>query len=277
MTPTDTSPIESVVYLVGFAPRGALTGFTSTGLEPEQAARVEPLGTFDAIIIYVPATMFIGDDADARLQDVTWLSPRAARHESILQEAAARAPIMPIGFGSVFTSSDRIAETLAEHADDITEFFATSADCDEWSIKAWVDRDAAIAQARASIARERTNTGGGAAYLRARRMDDEAERFAEDHALALVDDLLDQIDPCIVDAVERRVVEADEDSGRWTIAHVALLIHRDVRAAFDSTLDEAAALLDAEGIHLELSGPWAPYSFCPQLGSTDDDTDTDDA
>ena len=180
--------------------------------------------------------------------------------------------MMPVGFGSVFSGEEALGVTLAEHAQAVLDYLDETDNCDEWSLKAWVSRRDAIERAKAAIAEDQAaRSGDGAAYLRARRLEGEAETLAEDHALALVEGLIEDLGETIVDAAERRATSVDDDPDRWLIAHVALLIDRDTRAAFDERLDHLAADLDREGLHLELTGPWSPYSFCPPLGTQADD------
>lgn len=263
----------TMLYLVGLARQDSLAGFTAAGIQPDDSDRARAItinagGTsFDAVVVDVPAEMFTGDDAESRLQDVTWLRPRAERHEAIIREARTTATMMPVGFGGVFSGSAALEASLAEHAEAIAAFLDDTDNCDEWSLKAVVSRADAIERAKAAIAEEQAaNQGDGAAYLRARRLDGEAETLAEDHALGLVEGLIEDLGETIVDATERRATKVDEDPDRWLIAHVALLIDRDTRAAFDAKLDELAEHVEAEGLHLELTGPWSPYSFCPPLG-----------
>ncbi len=275
---------ETMLYLVGVARAGELASFASHGIEPHEpdasdtpgahAVTIDAGGTpLDALVVEVPRDLFAGPDAEDRLQDVTWLRPRAERHEAIVRAARARASMMPVGFGGVFSSTDALAAKLADHADAILAFLDETANRDEWSLKAWVSRSEAIERAKAAIAEDQAaRPGDGAAYLRARRLEGEAESLAEDHALGLVEGLIEDLGDTIEDATERRTTSVEDDPDRWLIAHVALLIDRDTRAAFDARLDDLAADLDREGLHLELTGPWSPYSFCPPLGEQADDT-----
>lgn len=261
---------QTAIYLVGIARPGTLDTFnvrgSEPGLEPGQSTRVVSLKGFDALVIDVPADTFLADDADDRLQDIAWLTPRAERHEAIIRDARAHANLLPVGFGSVFSTEDALARTIAKRSPEIDDFLTHTQGCDEWSLKAWVSRKDAIERAKEALAAADASTAG-AAYLRARRLENEAEQLAEDHALGLVEQLIEDLGTTIADACERRATKTDDDHDRWLIAHVALLIHRDHRAAFDARLDLLAPALEAEGLELELSGPWSPYSFCPEAAT----------
>jgi len=262
-----TVATDAAWYLAGVARGDALDSFEAPGLEGAQRARVVDVGGgFRAVVVEVPGSMFAGEDAEARLQDVAWLAPRAERHEAIVRAARALGALMPVGFGSVFSSLETMRSSIAAHATSISSFLDETRDCDEWSLKAWVSRAAAVERAERALASEHGAGGSGAAYLRARRLAEQAAARAEDRVLERIEGLLDDLGSTIADAAERRTVASEAEPDDWLIAHVALLVRRPSRAAFDARLDELAGPLEAEGIRLELTGPWAPYSFCPPLG-----------
>ncbi|MEM7621586.1 MAG: GvpL/GvpF family gas vesicle protein [Planctomycetota bacterium] len=260
---------NNAVYLVGVAAGDSLAEFDIQGLEAGQRTRTAPVGAGDlrAVVIEMSASMFEGEEAEARLKDVNWLGPRAARHEAIVRAARARTPLMPAGFGSVFSSTQALREVIEQHADAIGDYLKRTEGCDEWSLKVRTSRADAIERAKRAIADEQARSAGaGMAYLISRRLESEAEDYAEDRALEHVEQLLDGLGTTIEDAAERRIVSADADPDEWLIAHVALLVSKDKQSAFDETLDALSGTLELEGLRLELSGPWAPYSFCPSLG-----------
>ncbi|MEO0631336.1 MAG: GvpL/GvpF family gas vesicle protein, partial [Planctomycetota bacterium] len=98
-----------MLYLVGLARSGELGSFNVPGLDLRETSAAYTvtldLGEtpLDAVVVDVPASMFVGEDAERRLHDVVWLRPRAERHERIVVTARAAATIMPVGFGSVFS------------------------------------------------------------------------------------------------------------------------------------------------------------------------------
>lgn len=264
-----TTATDTALYLACLAPRGTLAGFDHAGIEDNgPRARTIASAGFDAIVVDVDPRAF---DAK-RTEDIDWLAPRASRHEAIVRAANARADVMPLGFGGVFSSGDTLARTLDEHREDIDDFFVDAAGCDEWSLKAIVDRERKIERARTRLAKDRTSDEGHA-YLVRRKLDAEAESAAAELVIDRVSELIDALGDSVVAALERPVIDTDEDDGRWTVAHVALLVPRDELTRFDAALDDRGNALDDDGIDLELTGPWAPYSFVPAFGEEDERTD----
>ncbi|MEL6796128.1 MAG: GvpL/GvpF family gas vesicle protein, partial [Planctomycetota bacterium] len=146
--------------------------------------------------------------------------------------------------------------------------------CDEWSLRVWTSRRSAIERIRQRHALQNESGGDGASYLRTQRVRADAEKLAEDDALDQVEHLLDTLGNSVVDATERRRTSMEEDADRWQIAHVAVLVHRDMLESFNARLDRGANCLETSGLSVELSGPWPPYSFCPQMTTENDEAAT---
>ncbi|MEL6498994.1 MAG: GvpL/GvpF family gas vesicle protein [Planctomycetota bacterium] len=262
---------QPMVYLVGLARAGTLPGFEEDGLDPtdESRARVITFGAgesaVDAIVIDVPPSMFIGDEAESNLQDVTWIGPRARRHDDIISAARRKAEVMPVVFGSVFSGEQALERTVINHTSLVYEYLDHTEGCDEWSIKAWASRRTAVERAKRHLADEGGGAAAGAAYLLSKRSAAEAEVLAEDLALESVERVIEHLGDSVLDVVERRTSTVDGDPDRWLIAHVAALVHRERISEFDQILDEQGGALESAGLTIELSGPWLPYSFCPVL------------
>lgn len=258
---------ETAIYLVCIGRQDSVRRGEKPGVEEGTKSRVVNVGAFDALVVDVPTEVFLADDAESRLQDVAWLTPRAERHEQLVREAMEHGTVMPVGFGSVFTSEDALQEALAPHLNEITEFLEDAEGAKEWSLKVWTSRAAAVARAKQQISEQAANDmAEGAAYLAARRLREEATQLAEQNVLAQADELIEGLDEVLVDAVERRATQPEDEPDRWLVAHVAMLIDDVDLDSFNARLDQLAAELDQKGIDLELSGPWPPYSFCPRFG-----------
>ena len=264
-----TTAVDTALYLACVAPRGTLAGFDHAGIEDNgPRARTIAAAGYDAIVVDVAPRDF---DAK-RTEDIDWLAPRASRHEAIVRAANERADIMPLGFGGVFSTEETLAQTLADKRVEIDEFLDDAKGCDEWSLKAVVDRESAIERARTRLAMQKT-ADEGHAYLVRRKLDAEAEAAAEELVIDRVSEMIEAMGETVVAALERPVIDTEEDNGRWTVAHVALLVPRDLLPQFDEALDTHGGALDDDHIDLELTGPWAPYSFVPAFGDEDNSND----
>ncbi|QYU67456.1 GvpL/GvpF family gas vesicle protein [Leptolyngbya sp. 15MV] len=86
------------------------------------AARLIHAGELAALAADVDAAEFLGPDAEQRLADLQWLTPRALAHESLISKAMAHGPVLPMRFGTVFSSEHTLREALDRHAPAIADF-----------------------------------------------------------------------------------------------------------------------------------------------------------
>ncbi|GAB4552542.1 MAG: GvpL/GvpF family gas vesicle protein [Phycisphaerales bacterium] len=254
-----TPSTARALYLACVAPAGSLEGFACAGLDEKGGqAKAVRLAGFDAVVIEVDPGVF-----DQRhTEDIEWLAPRASRHEAIVRAARERTDVMPLGFGGVFSSERTLERTLETHRSSIEDFLTDAEGCDEWSVKAVVNRAEAIERARTRLAESMADQAGQA-YLLRRKLDSEAVVEAERTVVEQMSAFVDALDDVIVGAIERPVVQSEAEDGRWTVVHVALLVPRNETDGFDRSIDEHAYELEQHGIDLEITGPWAPYSFVP--------------
>ena len=264
---------DTAVYLVGVTRPGALSAFKQAGFDDTAPARTLHVGRFDALVIDVPRSMFEGVEAEARLKDVRWLAPRAERHDVILQEAMRLTTIMPVGFGGVFSGPEALSQRLNEFADDIEAFLEDAEDAAEYTVRATCDRAHAIARVLGEF---QGDGASGAAYLKRKRLEEDAEVIAEERALDALDAFIDDLGETFRGVVERSASNGGD--GRWAVGQLSFLVGATDLDAFDQALDAAAEALEAEhGIDLDIAGPWPAYSFCPRLGDDEEDDSAENA
>src|SRR5487761_969795 len=84
---------------------------------------------------------FCGPDAERRLNDPVWVTPRAIDHGRVIAEIFRRSAVLPIPFGTLFSSAGILGDFIERNADLIKGFFEYAADSEEWGIKAMLNRD----------------------------------------------------------------------------------------------------------------------------------------
>jgi hypothetical protein len=78
---------------------------------------------------------FRGEEAEARLRDLSWLGPRACRHEAVIEEAMRHGPVLPARFATLFASADSLRGFVLRHRSAIAGFFSEIGDQQEWAVK----------------------------------------------------------------------------------------------------------------------------------------------
>ncbi|MEM7629565.1 MAG: GvpL/GvpF family gas vesicle protein [Planctomycetota bacterium] len=264
------------LMLAAVCPGGSLDGAQVPaglgGYEPDQHAQVLSVAGFDALVVAVPHGYIEGDAGEERLRDVAWLGPRARRHDELVRLAMRAGPTLPVGFASLFSGDAAIERTLTIHAAEIRRHFEHTSGCEEWSVRLMGDRAAIVERELDTLVGD---AGTGAGYLARRRLHPRAQGRADAWCLERADRLLEALADVVVEASERPVVSARRDDGTDALTHDALLVPAREQGAFEARLEAIAPELEADGLDIELSGPWPVFSFCPALTGMSSETSGD--
>ena len=226
-------------------------------------------GGFTAIVSEVLLDEFQGEGADARLQDLKWLAPRACRHDSVIAEAMLQSPVLPARFATLFSSLAALEACLSRHRPAIDAYFSELGDKREWAVKGLLDRSAACQGLIPNQPDTPTDspTLAGSRYLLQKR------RIAQANRDLVV--LLRKV--CAQTALdlqayaqgfrERKVIRDAAGSPDEMVLNWAFLVSRKGEEQFRSRLQQLAGDPQAPWLRFLLSGPWAPYSFAPLLAA----------
>ena len=268
--PLTTSPVLAeprATYLVGVARATPDLPMDLSGFEPDHAVVLIGHGALVGIAIDLPLSYFAGEDAESRLSDVAWLSPRAAHHESILRHAMSLAPVMPVRFGTVFSSRDRLVALLESNHDVIAAFLSRVTHAQEWHVRLLLDRAAALDAHASDLLRAAAGASPGARYLLEKKIRQQASgslaAALDDSAAAIVGHLR----TLCLETRERRSSRAGSprEDGLEPLASTACLVANDALAGLRQRTLELSEEFAPAGIRVQFTGPWPAYSFCPTL------------
>jgi hypothetical protein len=269
--PADASPAPLLyLYAILDAPadlEAQLTTDPIPGLDPREALFALPVGPLRAIVSRVPAEAFQDEPLNALLSDLPRLAPYLVSHDAAVSALVRRGhDLIPMSFGVIFRDAERLIGLLTQR---VAEFEATLARVRgkrEWGVKLFVATDLLLDAAAGATDELRALTSEialaapGRAYLLGKRRERLAASAAEALAGEALADVLAHLG-ALSAAVHREAVESGEGGGPQLLLKAAFLV--DVRCA-DRFQREAERLRSAwapRGSTLELSGPWAPYSF----------------
>jgi hypothetical protein len=241
---------------------------------PESSSELDRLflhrhGDLCAIAKRVALEEFCGPDADRRLEDPAWVTPRAIDHGRVIAEVFRGSPVLPVPFGTLFSSPRVLEDFLDRNADLIKGFFEYAADCEEWGVKALLDRERLKRSLVESITQaESAVVSPGLRYLRQRRADQMADQQSSawlDQNFTVVANALDQ---CATRSCQRRILDdSKQPDGREEVLNLAALLARNRVAEFRRLIEAINRERADDGLSFALTGPWPPYSFCPALDS----------
>ena len=251
---SEMSTSEMAYYLYCFTPSRCGLPASLIGVDERHAVSIDAWGEFGAVLSPVEVGDFSGEAGEAQLEDLTWLGPRVLRHQAVIEAVMSRSPVLPARFATLFTSVERIGESVVEHQAAIGRFFAELGDQQEWGVKGILDRAGGPRHPAAST---------GAQYFEEKRAKIQLER---------------DFNFQLKDFCRRAAAELGATSGGFRERKVALWGDPGAEVVLNwafllapGALDEFRAKLDQlnrevfSGLALKLSGPWPPYSFAPDL------------
>jgi hypothetical protein len=260
---------ETACYLYCLTPGGCGIPASALGVDGQRPVFVRACGEIGAVLSEVELREFCGEAAEARLEDLAWLGPRACRHAAVIEEVMRQTPVLPARFATLFTSLDSLQQAVYEHREAITGFFAGLGGKQEWAVKGLLERAAALRVLGSSAQpAPAPPTSPGARYFQEKRLQTQLERdfnlrlkeFCRRAAAALGARASGFRERLTLGAV---AVETDAE----VVLNWAFLVSPAALEDFRVRLDRFNGEEGFPGLLLTLTGPWPPYSFAPDLSA----------
>ncbi|MGY1601811.1 GvpL/GvpF family gas vesicle protein [Geodermatophilus sp. SYSU D00815] len=182
------------------------------------------------------------------------LATLARGHDAVVRAAAGVGPVLPLRFGTVVPDETAARRLLAEHGAAARAQLARIGDTREWGVKLVRRLDAEPVPAGPRPA-DRVGVSGTEYLARRRqalRRHDETEAAAEQAAELLEETLR----PHVAESLRRGGAP-----GSSLLLDLAFLVPPEAETAFLAAAGELRERLEPDGLEVEVSGPWPPYSF----------------
>ncbi|MFE1291169.1 GvpL/GvpF family gas vesicle protein [Streptomyces sp. NPDC058751] len=285
-----TSTSEQVTYAYAVARAHpdlarSLTGLTGVAGAPVHLIAEggkEDDGTDVVLVVSpVPAADFREEGLGRHLEDLGWLEAVARAHHAVVEEVTDRTPALPLRLATVYLDDGSARDMLRSAVRLFAERLDRLAGQTEWGVKIYVEpaaRDAPSAPESVPSA----DVTPGRAYLSSRRRqrdDREAVYRAAQEAAGRVAEVARAY---ATDRAAHRPQQGVLAGGTGeNVFNEAFLVPRGRSDAFRAEAAEAGRGLP--GVRVEVTGPWAPYSFAMPQDDADgtegayDTGGTDDA
>ncbi|MDR3515797.1 MAG: GvpL/GvpF family gas vesicle protein [Azospirillaceae bacterium] len=227
------------------------------------------IGSVTALVGIVSLADYCGAGAERRLADLAWLAPRARRHAEIVAQTMQWSPVFPAPFGTLYKSFDNLTAFIQRHHATIVGFLRTVVDKEEWELRAdgQFDSPETLDQLACAARPEWRDLPKGVRYMRLCRDRSALLDFGRVEATALVSDLIKELQP-LTDAFRQHDNgQRMESSATESIARYALLVAKTNAATLCESVREVALVASRRHVAITLSGPWAPFSFRPDLNA----------
>jgi len=258
------------IYLFCLIPGAPLPEIAGTGIDGIHPLFVEVIGEVAAVLAEVDLDEFTGPASQENMADLAWVAPRALRHEEVVMAAMKYGPVLPVRFGTVFSSLTAAAEPFRQRQDILRKFFQDTAGKHEWTLKGYVN----LTQARARIMAARlaaekeqlAELTPGKRYFLEQKIKGAVDKDVTARMKEMAFDILTSsreksagFSECRLQ--QREVTGRDEEM----FFHGALLVPDGSVSTLEIMVDEWNQDHESQGFQIELSGPWPPYHFTPAL------------
>ncbi|MBQ0852356.1 GvpL/GvpF family gas vesicle protein [Streptomyces sp. NPDC057621] len=234
-----------------------LTGVA--GVPPKQLVH----GDLVAVVGQVPEEDFAEGPLRAHLEDLDWLGATARAHQNVIDALTGVTSPLPLRLATVFLDDSGVRSMLEERADTFRRTLGRLDGRVEWGVKVYSEPteapDSKDTSGKAASSPGRA-AGSGRDYLRQRRNQrkesEEKWERAEEFSRRLHESLSGYAEDTRIHAPQNSALS--RAPGR-NILNAAYLVPRTESEAFVELVDRTKD--DAPGLRVELTGPWAAYSF----------------
>lgn len=282
MAPCDTPPVDALgdqgeaIYLYCLArfntasPQSSVSRRDLEAIplpDGERPPMLIPFRDVVAVVSTVNLDAFCGSAAEARMQDLAWVAPRACLHETVVETIMRTSPVVPARFGTLFSSRQRLIAWLTARHVAIAQALDRFEDHEEWAVKGRLNtRAAEAALIAATVARNPAPASPGARYLEERRVRAGVSQDLTAWLQSLCEQSVRQLRAHAAACRERTVGSGAPDRGWMPVLNWAFLVPRGRLDDFRVCVQQITAVHAEHGFALDCLGPWPPYSFSPALG-----------
>jgi hypothetical protein len=204
-----------------------------------------------------------------RMNDPNWLVPWAMTHQEVIEAHMALGPVLPVRFGAVFSSQAALCQYVEARAPVIQDFLDKIANLQEWAVKGFLDSDLTQAWLEANDDRlaERQRqlpASPGKRYFEEKRLQAEIRKRAQQWENGLSQTLGTELTAAEFDCCPLRA-RPSENGAEKMVFHAAFLLPHPSVPDFQNRVRQLQSQYASQGLRLETTGPWPPYSFCPDL------------
>ncbi|MET7479365.1 GvpL/GvpF family gas vesicle protein [Streptomyces sp. NPDC005648] len=211
-----------------------------------------------AVVSHVPERDFAEEPLRRRLEDLDWLTETARAHQSVIDALTVVTTPLPLRMATVFRDDSGVRVMLEAREDDFRRTLDRLTGRVEWGVKVYVEAEPEEREAPAP------KPASGRDYLRQRRTrvrtNEDLWRQTEEFADHLHAALSAYADDSRLHAPQNPALSGVP--GR-NVLNAAYLVARNDSEEFVELVDRSKdeSKVSIPGIRVELTGPWAAYSF----------------
>ncbi|MHA6618761.1 GvpL/GvpF family gas vesicle protein [Pseudonocardia sp. DLS-67] len=241
---------DALVYLYAVTDTDVPVPAVDAGVDGAPVRRVVA-GGLAAVVSSVDPVRFSEESLRRSLEDLQWLETTARAHHAVVDATARGGPVAPVRFATVYLDDDRVRALLTEREAEFAAALARVRGRVEWGVKGF-----AVPSATPAELEPAPGAGPGASYLARRLAERKRAARGQEEALAAAEAVHREL--AAVALASRRYPAQDP---RLTGRSEEMVLNAAYLVEDDGALRQVVEQRAAGPVRLELTGPWAPYSF----------------
>ncbi|MFE7931588.1 GvpL/GvpF family gas vesicle protein [Streptomyces sp. NPDC057456] len=212
-----------------------------------------------AVVSHVPERDFGQEPLRRRLEDLDWLTETARAHQQVIDALTAVTTPLPLRLATVFRDDSGVRVMMEEREEDFRRVLDRLAGRVEWGVKVYVEPEAQEAGPTVS------KPASGRDYLMQRRSKARAHDDTWQRAERFAGSLHERLSAYAEDArLHPPQNSALSKASGQNVLNAAYLVPRAESEEFVEMVDRTKG--EESGMRVELTGPWAAYSFVESAG-----------
>jgi hypothetical protein len=239
----------------------------------EEKVRIIPYLELEAVTSEVSIEEFGSAEIQKKAEeDLEWIKGKALIHEEVVEQAmranGSVIPVIPMQFGVIFRTKEKLQETLYENLDKFRESLDFLAGKQEWGVKAFMNPkifDTFLENGNEELQtkkREAESLPKGLAFFAkkqaaAQTVDIKAKALAK-----ITDEIYEILSEQSVSTSKGKILEKDFTRlAKEMVSNCFYLVDGSQLDEFKGKAEEIREKYATSGIEIEISGPWPSYHF----------------
>lgn len=224
------------------------------------------IGSLVAYATYVSEKEFGQQAFEKNLKNIDWVKNKALIHQQLVDEVFQQVTIIPLKFGSVFTSEEQLIASIKPKINHYLAILDQIEGKSEWSLKLYFDKDKLDAALQKSDEMQQVqntiaNASPGKQFLLKKSLEKQKKELLKvtlnryrKEAYAGFKNLMQE---CKVKDNQSQEMTGNPD--QMILNVVGLQSNKDTAENLQQIFKEKYTF--PEGIYSSLTGPWPPYNF----------------
>ncbi len=243
------------------------TFLLSEGIDPAFPVEVICYRDIGAAVSTVWLSEFGEDGLHSNINNnINWVEEKARRHTLILEQISEQYSTAPVKFCTIFNDGKPIMQLLSEKYEELSHVMEAVEGKKEWTVKVFCQKETYYNQVENEKREEMESAlqgrSPGAVYLLKKKFN-ETVKIAFENALSeKINSIYKLLQNYAEDIVPEDCLNCnDNESSRKMVLKCSLLISGENVQGFLMKMNETNERFIPDGLFLEITGPWPPFSF----------------